>query len=163
MAAAVNVIDALSLVCRWVHILSVAVVVGGAIVMRFAVMPTARAALPTGAHQDLRQRLLARWRKLVHVGIALLIITGGYNFYVAIVHEVPPMPYHAVFGVKFLIALAVFFLAIALTGRSPGFQSLRAQSEKWMNVQIALAVVIIVLSGLLKTFHQAALAAPEAG
>lgn len=147
-----------ALLSRWVHLLSAIVAIGGAIFTRFALMPAA-AALPAEAHEQLRSRLMPRWRKLVHTCVGLLLVTGSFNFYMAIHDGVKPMPYHPIFGVKFLAALGVFFFAIALTGTSPGFAKLRQNNKKWLGVQIALAVLVVLLSGVLKVLHQGAGAA----
>ena len=155
-----DLIDLPAILSRWVHILCVVVVVGGAVFMRVVLMPAADEALSPELHEQLRARVIRRWKKIVHAGVALLMVSGGYNFYMAIHDQVPPKPYHAIFLAKLLMALAVFFFAVALTSSSPGFARLRENSRKWLGVQITLAVLIIMLSGVLKSLHQAALAAP---
>jgi hypothetical protein len=59
------------------------------------------------------------------------------------------MPYHAIFGVKFLAALGVFFIASVLVGTGQGLAALRAKRAKWLTVLLVLAGVIIILSGIL--------------
>ncbi len=122
-------------------------------------LSAAEEALPTDLHRQLRTAIVKRWKMVVHVCVMLLILTGSFNFYVAFRDGVKPMPYHALFGVKVILAFVVFFYAIALTGSSPGFAALRENGRKWMGVQIAIAIVVILLSGVLKTIHQAAVAA----
>ncbi len=151
-----ELVSVLAVLSRWVHLLSVIVAIGGAIFMRFGLMPAADAVLSAETRDRLRSRIMARWKTFVHVSVALLIVTGAFNFYMSVRDGVEPMPYHAVFGVKLIMALAVFFFAIALTGSSPGFAKLREQSKKWTSVLIGLAVVIIMLSGVLKPIHQGA-------
>lgn len=151
-----DLLSLFAVLSRWVHILSVVIAVGGAIFMRVALMPAANQALSPELHDLLRIQIFLRWKKIVHACVALLIVSGGYNFFMAIHDKVQP-PYHAIFLPKFLMALAVFFFAIALTGSGPGFASLRANSKKWLSVQIVLAVLIIMLSGVMKTLHQSAL------
>ena len=154
-----DLFSVLTLISRWLHIVSVVVVIGGAVFMRFALMPAAHSVLPDDLHDKLRSRLMARWKRVVHVCVAILIVTGSFNFYLTFHDNVKPIPYHPILGVKLIGAAVVFFLAIALTGSSPGFSKLRQESGKWMSVQIALAAVIILLSGLMKAVHQAALTA----
>jgi uncharacterized membrane protein len=153
-------IDYLALVSRWIHLLSVVTVVGGSIFMRYVLAPAGHAVLPEDIHQNLRTQLLARWKKFVHIGVALLLISGGYNFYITLRDGVEPMPYHAIFSVKFLLAMGVFFVAIALTSTSPGFASLHKNRHKWMSILVMLAVTVILLSSVLKMIHQVSLAAP---
>ena len=152
-------IDMLAVLSRWVHILSVITAIGGAVFMRVALLPAAEAVLSSEQHAALRARVTGRWKKVVHACVALLIVSGSFNFYLSITHGVAPMPYHAIFGIKFMMALGVFFLAIALNGTSPGFAQLRAQGKKWLGVLIALAVLIVMMSGVLRSIHTAALTA----
>jgi hypothetical protein len=80
----------------------------------------------------------------------VLLLTGGFNFLrLAMPPKISPMPYHAIFGVKLLAALAVFFIASALAGRAPGFARLRARSRWWLGMLLVLAAIIIALSGVL--------------
>ena len=152
--------DVIAIVVRWVHLLSVVVAVGGMIFMRFVLMPSAQAVLTPEVRTELHAKLVARWKRVVHVCIALLILTGSFNFYITIQDGVKPLPYHPIFGVKLILAFGVFFLAIALSGSSPGFAAIRENSKKWSLVLIALAVLAILLSGVLRVFHAAALTAP---
>ena len=57
------------------------------------------------------------------------------------------MPYHAIIGVKLIGALVIFFLAIALTGRSAGFDNIRKNGRKWLSVLIVLGLLIVLISG----------------
>lgn len=151
MLAEVTPTILISIVSRWIHIVSAIIVVGGTVFMRQVLMPAA-ATLPDDVHDPLRERIRARWSVLLHASIALLLVTGFYNFYYnGILAKPPPGPYHGVFMLKFLLAIVVFFLAIALAGRSEAFASLRAQRGKWTGVVIALAVVIVLLSTILKS------------
>jgi hypothetical protein len=67
----------------------------------------------------------------------------------ALPSKVEPIPYHAIFGVKFLAALGVFFLVSALVGRSPVFARLRQSGGRWVSLVIALGALIILVSGVL--------------
>jgi len=145
----------IALVSRWIHIISVVIAIGGAIFIRIALIPAATQVLSPEVYDTLRSATIQRWKKLVHTCIALLIITGGYNFYMAFQDGVKPMPYHAIFGVKVILALAVFFYAIALTSSGPGFAKLRKNGKTWLGVQIGLAILVILLSGVLKYVHYA--------
>ncbi|HEY3243785.1 MAG TPA: hypothetical protein VGM03_10580 [Phycisphaerae bacterium] len=149
-----TVYQAIALISRWIHVLSFVTAVGGAIFMRFVLMPAVAATLPAEAQAKLRESLVRRWQMVVHPCIALLLLSGGYNFYVAaFVDHVKPMPYHALFGIKVVLALLVFFLAIGLTSRKNWSANLRRDSRKWLGYLVGLAVVVILLSGVLKQLH----------
>ena len=141
-------LDIIAIVVRWIHLLSVIVAIGGMIFMRLVLMPSAEAVLSPEVRKELHAALVSRWKRFVHVCIALLIITGSFNFYITFQDGVKPIPYHPIFGVKVILAFGVFFLASALTGSSPGFASIRENGKKWSAVLIALALLAILLSGV---------------
>ncbi len=142
--------DHILLLTRWLHIGAAIVAIGGAFFMRVALMPAANATLDDATHAKLREALRARWFIVVQTCIAILLVTGGINFVMlALPPKVEPMPYHAIFGVKFLAALGVFFIASVLVGRGEGMAKMRAHRAKWLTVLLMLAATIIVLSGVL--------------
>jgi hypothetical protein len=138
------------LISRWIHLASAIIALGGAMFMRFALLPAAKATLSDDVHEKLREAVRARWAKFVHAAIALLLITGSINFAIlAIPPKVAPLPYHPIFGVKLLAAFAVFFIAEALMSRGPGFAKIRANRAKWLSVLLSLGALIVLLSGIL--------------
>jgi uncharacterized membrane protein len=141
----------LDLVMRWVHVGTAIVVLGGAIFLRFVLMPAAQAVLADDVHQKLRERLMATWKRVVHAGIALFLLSGLYNYLVVMApqHQGDGR-YHMLLGIKILLALAVFFLSSALVGRAAAFEGLRKNARVWLAVNIALALVIVAISGFLK-------------
>ncbi len=143
-------INFMLLASRWIHISAAIVAVGGAVFMRLALMPSAKEVLDDDVHQRLRQAVRARWARLVHTCVALLLMSGAFNFVVlALPPKVEPMPYHAIFVVKFLAALAVFFLGIVLSGRSALSEKMRRDGARWLSVMIAAAALVVLMSGLL--------------
>lgn len=149
-AATLAAFDPIVLIMRWVHLLSAMAAIGGAMYAAVAFWP-ASADLPEGERDKLREAARRRWAMVVHLSITLLIVTGLFNFYWLAIRpgHLGPMPYHAVFGVKFLLAMVVFALASVLVGRSPGLAGVRAQAGKWLRVIVVLGVVIVFLSGVL--------------
>jgi hypothetical protein len=138
------------LISRWFHIAAAIVAVGGAAFTLFALIPAAKATLTDDVHERLREAIRSRWSKFVHACVAVLFVTGALNFAIlAIPPKIEPMPYHAIFGVKFLAALAVFFIAEALVSRGPGFAKIRQQRTKWLGILLSLAALIVLLSGVL--------------
>ena len=49
-----------------------------------------------------------------------------------------------------LLALAVFFIASALVGRSATFEKLRQNRAKWMGLIVLLSALIVGISGFVK-------------
>jgi hypothetical protein len=122
--------------------------------------------------EDERVRLHAalreRWATIVKAAIGFLLVSGLYNFMITVSQYRVPSWYHMVFGIKFLLAMAIFAIASLLIGKSPAAQAVRARASLWLNVNIALAVTVVCLSGVLRTAEKTpkpaaaeAVAAPE--
>jgi len=143
--------ELIQVISRIVHVATAIVLVGGSVFMRFALMPAA-AGLGDAEHEGLRERLMGRWRRFVHGGIALLLASGLYNYVVVMMplHEGDGR-YHMLVGIKLLLVLVLFFLASALVGRSSALQGLRDKARTTLSVMILLAAVIVAISGYLKT------------
>ena len=143
-------LDIPTLGVRWIHILSAITAVGGLFFLRFVLLPAARDTLDDETHAKLREAVMKRWKKVVMVVIGLLFLTGLYNLMVVGMPKVKEHPsYPMIFGIKFLAALGVFFLASVLAGSAKVFDGLRARAPLWMSIAALLAVVVVVLSGVL--------------
>ncbi|MCC6696295.1 MAG: hypothetical protein IT365_11750 [Candidatus Hydrogenedentes bacterium] len=143
--------DILALIMRWAHILSAVTAVGGVFFMRFVLMPSAQAALSQEAHESLRAAILKRWQHVVHTCILLFLVSGFYNYLLITrhLHEDQPI-YHMLFGIKFILALAVFTLALMLSSTRPWSAAVRANARFWLAVLALLSVVIIGMSGVMR-------------
>lgn len=139
----------LSVLSRIAHVGTAIVLVGGTVFMRFVLMPAAKE-LPDAEHDQLRQRLLARWKRFVHGGIALLLLSGLFNYMQQIPKHKGDGLYHALLGTKMLLALVVFFIASALVGRSAAFEKMRQNRAKWMGLIVVLSALIVGISGFVK-------------
>ena len=134
---------------RWMHVGTAIVLIGGSVFMRFVLMP-ATVELPDSEQQALRQRIMQRWKKIVMIGILLLVVSGFFNYVRKIqTSELTPL-YNALMGMKILLAFGAFFLASALTGRSPALEKFRTDSKKWLLVLIALTAAVVAIAGFLK-------------
>ena len=150
-------VDTTLLVLRWMHIFASITLIGGLVYQRFVVLP-AVGSLDEGARQSLASALRGPWSKLVMISTLLLLVSGIVNIIVIVKTFKPPdapLPryYHPIFGVKFLIALAIFFLASMLAGRSEAAERFRRRARMWLNVTILLAVVLVALSNVLRGAH----------
>lgn len=140
---------AVDVLSRWIHVGTAVMLVGGSAFMRYVLMPAA-GPLPETEHESLRGRVIATWRKFVMIGIALLLISGFYNYIRAMPGHAGQGLYHGLIGTKILVSLVVFFLASALVGRSPALEKFRQERPKWLTVTIALAAIVIALAGIAK-------------
>ena len=147
--------DTLALVLRWMHIVP-AVVAGGATAFAWIALLPAFATLPEADQSRLKETIDRRWRVVVMVCITLLLVSGIANFilYQAPAHKGQSL-YHALFGVKFVAAMIVFFLGSALSGRSAAFAPIRANSRFYAGVAAMLVLVILLISGVLRSIPRA--------
>lgn len=143
-------IDPVLLFSRWLHLSAAIVAIGGVAFQRLAYLPGLSGTLPESSLTGLRDSVRKRWAPVVHACIVILLLTGGYNFVVqALPPKIEPMPYHALFGVKFLAAIAVFFIASILVGRGEGFASMRTKAKGALTGLLVLGAIIVLLSGML--------------
>jgi len=143
-------VDYTVLVSRWIHIVGAVITIGGSMFMMFALLPGMKATLDETTRNELREAVRKRWSMYVHIGITLLLITGGINFFkISLATDMSPMPYHAIFGVKFLAALSLFFVGTAMMGKSPAFEKIRQNPSKWLRYMIGVGSLVILLSGVL--------------
>lgn len=143
----------LGLVARWLHILSAMAAVGGALFARVALLPSLQV-LNEADRKTLHDAIRSRWSKVVMASIGFLLLSGLYNIaMIEMGKKIPPdgkTLYHALFGIKFLLALVIFFIASALAGRSPAFAGIRQQARFWLSLNLALAVLLVCISGGLR-------------
>ena len=151
--------DFVGIVLRWMHIFAAIALVGGLLFQRFVLLP---AALPLeeSLRKELCERSSRRWSKIVMVSAFFLLVSGLVNFIFTMQlfkgADLPiPKMYHLLFGIKFLLALVIFFLASALAGRGKGTQKFRDHAARWLNVSLVLATLVVAISGILRTTHVA--------
>lgn len=145
-----NDVDYILLVSRWLHLAAAFAAGGGALYALVAFLPATSSVANTEERQKLMEAARRRWSRVTFLAIAILLVTGLFNFvWIAILPKVPAMPYHAIFFLKLLMAIFVFVLASALAGRSATFAGIRAKSGKWLKVLLVLIGLIILASGVL--------------
>lgn len=142
--------EAISIISRWIHIGTAIVLVGGTFFLRFVLTPAA-SQLSDEEHAKLKELVMNKWKKFVHGGIALFILSGFYNFLAVQVprHRGEGL-YHALIGTKILLAFVIFFIASALVGRSKSFEGMRKKAKFWQAIMILLAAIIVGISGYAK-------------
>lgn len=142
--------DPVLFVSRWLHITAAVTAGGGALFMKLALHP-ATEVLPAESRTILREAVRSRWSKVVMASIAVLLATGIFNFITIVkTYELKGTPYHAIFGAKFLLAIAIFGLASVLVGRSDLAKRLRENAGKWLTILVSMVVVLLALSSALK-------------
>ncbi len=135
----------LALLSRWIHIGTAIVLVGGTSFMKLVVSPSLQ-----GQSPELMTAIRGRWKKFVHGGIALFLITGFFNYFRAMPDHKGDGLYHALIGTKIILAFVVFFFASVLVGRSAGTQKFRDNAGKWTTVVLFLSALIVAISGVVR-------------
>jgi uncharacterized BrkB/YihY/UPF0761 family membrane protein len=130
----------LTIFMRFLHIVSAITLLGGALTWRYAAIP-AMAPLADETRSKLGDAIAAAWRPFVLSAIAGALISGIFNF----LRKTGLTPaYHAVFGIKMLLALHVFAVLFIATGaRNP------KRSRQLTGVAIS-GVIIVILSAVLR-------------
>jgi len=141
--------DAVGILFRWLHILPAAIVVGGTLFMRFVLLP-ASGAISDDQHERLAQALRSKWSTLLNACMAMLIVSGLYNVVTTVKRYDLPAYYHPLFGVKFLLALVIFYIAVMLSGRSAAARRMQKNARFWLSVNSALVVLIVLIGGVLR-------------
>lgn len=144
-------IDILGILFRWLHILAAMTAVGGTIFMRLALLPASEK-LADEPRRILHEEVRSRWARPIQISILFLLVSGVYNIVsVETTYDVAKVGYyHPIFGVKFLLAFVVFFIASALTGKGGFTQRIRDNRKFWLTLNLVLAVIIVCLSGILR-------------
>lgn len=122
--------DLVALISRWIHILSAIALLGSMIFAWIALAPGHTAAL-------------SRFRGVAGAAIAGLVVSGLYNL---LSKAAVPPGYHAIFGVKFLLALHVFAVGWLATGAGAD----EAKRSRWVKGVAISGIVIVLLSGYLR-------------
>jgi uncharacterized membrane protein len=151
-----------ALALRWFHLVAAMIVVGGTIFMRFSLVPSV-SVLADEQRKALHEQIRSRWAKLIAGAVAFLLVSGIINFLMFLSesktpawqqwHQTYNSLYQFVFGAKFALALVVFFISSALAGRGEATKKFRQDAKWWMTVNLVLALIVVLLSGVLRFTH----------
>lgn len=146
----------LLLLLRYMHIFGAITLMGATIFLRFALAPSVAKldpAVKAALHEDVR----SRWSKFVMGATALLLISGITNMALASRFTFGDVFgvggnkfYNMAVGIKLLLALPIFFIAAILAGRTELAKKFQANAKMWMNVNLTLAVLMVLIGGGLR-------------
>jgi len=141
----------LNTLSRWIHIISAIVMLGGSIFMRFILAPSAGEKLNSEEYQRLKAGIMDRWRDWVMWLVLLFLVSGFYNylFVTRLAHPGNPL-YHILFGVKFLLAMGVFALAMILVSSRPRSPEFQKRVPMLQALMIALGILVVLVGGYMK-------------
>jgi uncharacterized membrane protein len=107
--------EALGIIMRWLHIASVATLIGGMLYGWLVLVP-ATGVLAADARHALTSRAAALFRPLVFGAIVALLVSGGYNLATNPGHNAR---YYILMIVKLLLVAHVFAVGIVLVTKNP--------------------------------------------
>jgi uncharacterized membrane protein len=135
--------DALFVFMRWLHLTSMATLVGGMVFGRL-VMAAAESKLAPDAREAFASHAARAYRPLVVAAIICLLLSGTYNILTNPGHSVL---YHTLLGIKLLLALHVFAVALLITRpRNP-------RRARLMTGTIISGLIIVALSAYLRRIY----------
>jgi hypothetical protein len=133
---------AMSVLMRWLHIVSVITILGGFVYARFAVAP-AIAALSAADGTSFSNRAIASLRPVLYAAILGVLVSGLYNY---LTKPTYPPHYHMVIGIKFLFVLHVFSTAVLYTIPNAN----EGNRIRRLNGLVISGGVIVLISALLR-------------
>jgi hypothetical protein len=137
---------------RYLHIFGAIALMGGTIFMRLALLPTLKS-LEGNAREPVHEGVRARWKMVVRIAAVLLLVSGIANLGLAARYDyhVPHgLSYSMLGGIKLILALPIFLLAELLLGKSSLAQKVQANAVTVLNINLALAVILVLIGGWLK-------------
>ena len=135
--------DALAAIMLWLHVASIAILVGGLLYGALALRATA-GAVPPDVEQTLQERTASRFRLRVYLAIAALVFSGVYNLLSTPGHTTR---YKILLGVKLLLVLHVF--AVAILAVQPKVQR---RARMMYGAGISGLIVILISAYLRRIF-----------
>ncbi len=140
-----NGMNEFNIFMRFLHIVSAAALLGGFIAWRFALIP-ATEPLAVDLRAKLSNAVAAAWRPVFFASVAGLLVSGIYS-YMTKTGLTPA--YHAVIGIKFLLALHVF--AVGFLATMPN----NIKRKRQLTGVVISGVVIVALAAVLRSFSLA--------
>jgi hypothetical protein len=141
-----------NLILRYMHIFGAIALMGATIFMRFALLPTLKELSPE-ERERVHQGVRSRWVMFVRTAAVLLLGSGIANLGLAARYDfnVPgDLSYSMLGGIKLVLALPIFVLAELLMGKSSLAKKVQANAAMVMNINLVLAVILVLIGGWLK-------------
>ena len=137
---------------RWLHVTSAVIAVGALLLLPLLLIPALQVQEPA-VRQAMLAQVAPRLRIVLHSALGLLLVTGFYNYWVAI-PKVRALEnrslYHPIIGTKILLALILFGMVSALLSSRDVAANMGEDRSRWLAVLIILALVILFLSAILR-------------
>ncbi len=131
-------------VAKFLHVASAGIVFGGVAVTLWALMPALGGVDPQAA-ASLSDLVGRRFRWMIWTAIVLLLATGIWMLVLVFTTASPRVPYHMILGIKIILALAIFVIALGITLPMKALEGMRRNRRRWMIINIHLMVIVFFL------------------
>ena len=135
--------EALGILMRWLHVASVATLIGGMLYGWMVLVP-ATGVLAADARKALADRAAALYSQLVFGAIAALLVSGGYNLATNPGHHTR---YYLLLIVKLMLVAHVFAVGIVLVTKNP-----EHRGRLFGGAAISGLLIILISAYLRRTF-----------
>src|SRR5579871_1808184 len=127
----------LSILMRWIHIISVITLLGAIFYSR-AVMIPALGLLDGATRSEVERRVRAQFRPIAYLTLVGIVGSGLYNYLTK-----PQMPamYHMLFGMKFLLVMHIVAVTVLYSVRAAD----EAKQKRWLAGMAISGLVIVAL------------------
>jgi uncharacterized membrane protein len=138
---------------RWIHVICACLIIGGVFFIRFLV-PRGLSPLHDSVRWEILLRLRKYFKRVVHIAIALLIITGIYNTWLSWdKYQLDSAVLHSLWGTHILLAALAFSIALyVLAGPQPP-----RSHRKLMALNFAILLLAVAAASSLKWAKERAL------
>jgi uncharacterized membrane protein len=133
----------LTVLMRWLHLASAAILVGGMVFARLA-MTRSLGSLSPETRDEVAGRAAVAYRPLAIAAVICLVLSGTYQFYSSSGHS---LRHNILFGLKMALVLHVFSAAILIV---------QPRNPRRVGMMTGVAVsgtLIILISALLRQFY----------
>ena len=132
--------DVLLVLMRWLHISSMATLIGGILYWRLVLEPSLRG-LATDAANAVSAKAAAAYRPIVWAAMTSLILSGVFNLMANPGHK---PTYHMLLGIKILLAGHVFAMAFLIT------KPINPRRSRLMTGAVISGLTILAISAYLR-------------
>ena len=153
----------LPVLMQWLHVGSVVLMIGGFFFLRVVLLPASKV-LPNPQKTELIEAAFRRFRIIVWITLFTILVSGIYNFVDFLrstgnqtVTDPDLVPDYSTYilalAVKFLIVFLIFTLGVLLTFPYPVYAPIQKYPAPWLNVTLALGIIVIFLSTFLRRMY----------
>lgn len=129
---------------KFLHVASAAIAFGGVVFTLWALMPSLTE-IDSQAASTLADQVGRRFSWMVWAVIVLLLFTGIWIIIMVFKAGTPRPLFHIILGVKILLALGVFSIALGVTLPLKGLESMRQNRRRWMIINFHLITIVFFL------------------